>query len=117
MSGFRELRVWQDAHELTVEIYRITDKFPVIERYRLVDQLCRSIASVPANIAEGTGRYSKKDFAKFLYISRGSLEEAKSFLILACDLGYIDKVQYEKLDKKCIDVSKMLNGLIKKLNS
>ena len=72
---------------------------------------------MPANIAEGTGRYSNKEFIKFLYISRGSLEETRNFLILAYDLGYMTKLQYEELDRKFIDISKMLNGLIKKLNT
>jgi four helix bundle protein len=116
MSSFRELRVWQEAHELTKDIYKLTDTFPVIERYRLVGQLCRAAASVSANIAEGTGRHSKKDFVKFLYVSRGSLEEARNFLILAYDLNYIKEIQYKTLDSKCVNISKMLNGLIRKLS-
>ncbi len=116
MSSFRNLRVWQEAHNLTKEIYKLTGRFPIAERYRLVDQLCRAAASVAANIAEGTGRYSNKDFIKFLYVSRGSLEETRNFLVLAYDLKYINKSEYEKLDIKCIDISKMLNGLIRKLS-
>jgi four helix bundle protein len=117
MSSFKDLLVWQESHNLVKDIYGITDRFPAKERYRLTEQICRSAASVSANIAEGTGRYSKADFTKFLYISRGSLEETRNFLILAFDLGYIEKIVFQGLDEKCISISKMLNGLIKSLNT
>jgi four helix bundle protein len=117
MSSFRDLKVWQEAHKLTIEIYKLTNKFPSIEKYRLTEQICKAVASISANIAEGTGRYSHKDFVKFLYVSRGSLEETRNFLILAFDLEYLTKQQYIELDKKCISISKMLNGLIKRLSN
>jgi four helix bundle protein len=116
MSSFKDLQVWQESHKLIKDIYVITDKFPAKERYRLTEQICRAAASIAANIAEGTGRYSKADFTKFLYISRGSLEETRNFLILACDLGYIEKKTFQSLDQKCILISKMLNGLIRSVN-
>ncbi|MFH1645364.1 MAG: four helix bundle protein, partial [Candidatus Omnitrophota bacterium] len=68
------MKVWNESHDLVKEIYILTNDFPSTERYRLTEQLCKAAASIAANIAEGTGRYSKKDFVKFLYISRGSLE-------------------------------------------
>ena len=116
MSSFKDLQVWQESHKLTKNIYIITDKFPAKERYRLTEQICRAAASIAANIAEGTGRYSKADFTKFLYISRGSLEETRNFLILAYDLDYMDKKIFQALEEKCISISKMLNGLIRSIN-
>jgi len=116
MASFRDLKVWQEAHKLTIELYEISKNFPPIERYRLTEQICRAVSSIAANIAEGTGRYSNKDFMKFLYIARGSLEETRNFLILALDLGYLEKQRYAILDEKCTNISKMINGLIKALN-
>ncbi|MCK9615221.1 MAG: four helix bundle protein [Candidatus Omnitrophica bacterium] len=112
MANFRDLKVWQEAHRLTIELYEISKNFPPVERYRLTEQICRAASSIAANIAEGTGRYSHKDFIKFLYIARGSLEETRSFLILAFDLGYLEKQRYAILDEKCTSISKMINGLI-----
>src|SRR3990172_5356942 len=72
VQSHRDLIVWNKAMDLTVQVYEITSKFPTSERWRLVDQLCRAAASVPANIAEGQGRSSSKDFAHFLAIARAS---------------------------------------------
>lgn len=115
MGSFQDLKVWNESHNLVKKIYIITNSFPQSEKYRLTEQLCKSAASIAANIAEGTGRASKKDFVKFLYIYRGSLEETRNFLILAFDLGYIQKDKYFELYSECVLISKMLNGLIKNL--
>ena len=115
MSGFRDLEVWKKAHRLTLDVYKASERFPKIERYRLVDQLCRSASSVPANIAEGKGRDSHKDLLRFLIIARGSLEETKYHLLLAKDLGYLPQANYDKLLDGCNLVGKMLNGLIGKV--
>jgi len=72
-----------------LEIYKLTRNFPKDERFRIVDQICRAAISVPTNIAEGTGRHSKKEFLQFLYIARGSVEEIKYLLLLAKDLNYL----------------------------
>ncbi len=114
-NGFEDLRVWQKAHELTLEIYKLTKEFPQEEKFRLTSQICRSASSIPTNIVEGRGRYHKKEFKQFLYISRGSLEETKYHLILAKDLGYIRIDKYNKLMELSIEVGRMLNGLIKSL--
>ena len=97
MDSFRELKVWQEAHDLTLRIYNLTKNFPKEERFRLINQLCSSSASVPANIAEGTGRKTLKEYIQFLYNARGSLEETKYHLILAKDLGYLPGGVEEKL--------------------
>ena len=115
MSSFKDLNVWKEAHKLTLEIYAISKTFPSEERYRLIDQLCRSASSVPANIAEGKGRDSHKDFLRFLIIARGSLEETKYHLLLAKDLGYLPEANYNKLLDKYDSVGRMMNGLIGKV--
>lgn len=115
MAQFQNLTVWKRAHELVLDIYHITKKFPSSERYRLIDQLCRSVSSIPANICEGSGRSTDKDFAHFLTLSRGSLYETKYHLILAKDLGYIDSNEFEALFLKCDTVGKLINSLIKRL--
>ena len=115
MSKFEDLEVWKLAHELVLEVYSTTNKFPQEERFRLTDQLCRACSSIALNICEGTGRSTNKDFVHFLYISRGSLQETKYQLLLARDLKYIDDNEYDKLLNKCDNVSRLLNGLIKKI--
>ena len=117
MESFTKLDVWQKAHELTLSIYKLTEDLPKEEKYRLGDQLRRSASSVPANIAEGKGRNTLKEYIQFLYNARGSLEETKYYLLLAKDLDYISKEEFRDLAKSCNDVGKMLNGLINSLES
>jgi four helix bundle protein len=87
LRSFEELEVWQKAHHLALETYRVTDKFPDRERYGIVSQVRRSAASVPADIAEGFGRRTTKELLQFLVNANGSLEETRYFLILSRDLG------------------------------
>jgi four helix bundle protein len=115
MNSFRELKVWQEAHNLTLKIYELTRDFPQEEKFRLINQLCSSSASIPANIAEGTGRKTLKEYVQFLYNARGSLEETKYHLILVKDLGYIPIEEYEILQSRYNETGKMLNGLITSL--
>ena len=112
MSNYEDLAVWQLSHELVLEIYAITKQFPSEEKYRLTDQLCRAVLSIPLNICEGTGRNTKKDFIHFLYIARGSLQETRYILTLAKDLNLINDDGYCHLVGKCNTVGKMLNSLI-----
>ena len=113
--GFEDLDVWQQAHGLVLEIYKVTDTFPNTEMFRLTDQLCRSAASIPANIAKGKGRDSNREFLRFLIIARGSLEETKYHLLLARDLHYLSETDYNKLLDGYNAAGKMLNGLINKV--
>jgi four helix bundle protein len=85
---FRDLTVWQKAHELVLAIYRLTESFPEREKYGLAHQMRRAAVSIPANIAEGFGKRSKAEKSRFLNIAEGSLEECRYYLILAQDLGY-----------------------------
>ena len=89
LKGFQELEVWQRAHQLVLQTYRVTDSFPDRERYGSVSQVRRSAASIPANIAEGFGRRTTKELLQFLANANGSLEETRYFLVLSLDLGYL----------------------------
>ena len=98
-----------------LQIYQLTKLFPSDERFRLIDQLCRAAASVPANIAEGKGQTSLREYVQFLSIARGSVEEVKYFLLLARDLTYLQEDAYGKVNAECDRVGKMLNRLISSL--
>ena len=116
VQSHRELVVWQKAMDLAVETYRLTSKFPASENYRLVSQITRAVASVPANIAEGNARGTKRDYANFLAIARGSLMETETLLMLAIRLKYITQEQAEYALNLVTEVSKMLTALRSRLN-
>src|SRR5690348_13747596 len=97
MQDFRNLKVWQKAHALTLEVYRNTRDFPADERFGLTTQLRRSCASVPANLAEGCARGGDTDFARFVNIAAGSASETDYHLLLAHDLGYFNDTAYKPL--------------------
>jgi four helix bundle protein len=109
------LAVWKLAHQLTLEVYMISKKFPSSELYGLTSQVRRSSSSVPTNIIEGQGRQYKKEFIQFLYIAKGSLEEANYQLFLAKDLSYISNEEYNELNILCTRIKMMLYKLIKSL--
>lgn len=100
---------------MTLRVYEATQGFPQKERYRLTDQLCRSACSIPANIAEGTGRNTLKEYVQFLCVARGSIAETKYHLILSKDLGYLPSGSFGELVDGYNEVGKMLNGLINSL--
>jgi four helix bundle protein len=117
MRNFRELKVWEKTHHWVLEIYRVTGSFPSEERFGLVAQLRRSAASVAANIAEGCGRGSERDFNRFLKIAAGSATEAEYHLLLAHDLGYLDDASFRDLDERINEVKRMLNSFIQRLEA
>ena len=110
-SLFRELRVWQMAMDLVVEIYRVTARFPAEERFGLTSQLRLAAASVPANIAEGNARSTRKDYASFVSIATGSLAETETFLLLAVRLGYLSKAEATPMMSLVTQVGRMLRSL------
>lgn len=112
---YKKLIVWQKAMELVRLVYRLSKVFPADERYALTDQLRRAAVSIPSNIAEGCGRTSRKDYAHFLSIARGSLYETMTQLQIAQDLGYIEIS--EDLKVLSDDVGKILTTLMKKYGS
>ena len=117
MRDFKELKVWQKAHSSVVDIYRHTRDFPPEERYGLTGHLRRSALSVPSNIAEGCGRSSDRELARFLSIAAGSASETEYQLLLALDLGYLQPQPYRQLDAQVNEVKRMLNTFIQKLTA
>lgn len=113
VRSYRELVAWQKAIELVAIIYSLTKAFPHQEQYRLVDQLTRAAVSIPSNIAEGFGRATPKDFARFLAQARGSLYEVETQLIIAQKLGFVSDISIEL--SKMSELGKIINGLMHKL--
>ena len=117
MQDFRDLKVWQRAHQLVLHIYEATAMFPDTERFGLTSQIRRAAVSVPANIAEGSRRGSDADFARFLQIAIGSTSEVDYFLLLARDLKYLPAHEYESLNAEIQEIGRMLNGLLSRLRT
>lgn len=109
---FQRLKIWQKSHLLTLEIYKISQKFPKSEKYGITSQIRRSASSVPANIVEGYSRKGSREFLHFLYQARASLDETTYFLILSKDLKYLSKDESDVIFEKIIVVMKMLNKFI-----
>ena len=97
-TGHRELRVWQDAMALVRNVYSVTKRFPLDEQFGLSSQSRRAAVSVPSNIAEGAARTSKREFAQFLSVARGSLAEVETQVLIAQDLGYLARSDDSILD-------------------
>jgi len=115
MKDFKELKVWSKAHELTIIVYSVTRAFPRDEMYGLTSQLRRSAASIGANIAEGCGRRSDGEFARFLQIARGSASETEYHLLLAKDLKFMSEKDYEITEKKLNELQRMLTSLVQRV--
>jgi len=116
MQDYRKLLVWDKAHALVLIIYNETKVYPKEELFGLTSQIRRSAISIPANIAEGCGRYSNKDSCHFFQIALGSLHET-DYLLLSKDLGYIKEETYETINKQISEVKAMLIGLIKRIKN
>ncbi|MDE6095290.1 MAG: four helix bundle protein [Muribaculaceae bacterium] len=115
-SDFRQLRVWQQAMDIVVDTYAIIKTLPIEERFSLCDQMRRSSVSIPSNIAEGQSRNSSKEFIHFLSISRGSIAELQTQLILCVRLGYIEDEIVTGLLSRLKDNDKMIGGLMKAIS-
>ena len=117
MKDFRELKIWQRSHRLTLAVYRATQPFPKDELYGLTSQTRRASASIPANIAEGCGRNGDLELARFLQIAMGSACELEYHLLLAFDLNLLKEPEYASLSKEIIEIKRMLGGFLKKLRA
>ncbi len=115
MNDFRRLSVWKKAHTLAVQAYRDTSGFPQFEKFGICAQLQRACFSIPANIAEGCGRSSDRDLARFIDIALGSAKETEYYYLLSRDLSYIDKNTCEDRLGSIIEVERMLGGLLRQL--
>jgi four helix bundle protein len=114
VRGFKELKVWQKAHEMTVAVYESTRAFPREELYGLTSQLRRSSASIGANIAEGCGRRSDGEMSRFFQIARGSASEIEYHFLLARDLRYLPDEEFRRLSGQADEVQRMLTALIQR---
>ncbi|MUU79834.1 four helix bundle protein [Winogradskyella endarachnes] len=118
ISSFEDINAWQKARELNTEIYNLTNKNNSFSKdFGLRDQIRRCSISISSNIAEGFERETNKEFRRFLYIAKASAGEFRSQLYLASDLDYISTEEFNKLNLKVNDISKMKGGLIKYLNT
>lgn len=117
MKNFRDLQIWSRSHNLTLEIYRLSQTFPKSEIYGLVSQMRRSASSIPTNIAEGCGRNTERDFARFLDSAMGSASELEYQIILAHDLKYISHDVFQKTILELSEIKRMLNAFIQKLRA
>lgn len=115
MRNFREIKVWEKSHLLTLDIYRRTQNFPQEEKYGLTSQIRRAASSIPTNIAEGCGRKGEKELARFMQISMGSASETEYLLLLSFELGIITKSQYIPLNNQIVEIKRMLSSFIKRL--
>jgi four helix bundle protein len=117
MQDFRNLTIWRQAHGLVLEVYRETAHFPASEQFGLTNQMRRAAVSVPTNIAEGCGRGSDADFARFLQIALGSASELEYQLLLAVDLRYLQSISASPLIEHVQTLKQMTSALLRKLSS
>jgi four helix bundle protein len=117
LRNFRKLSVWEKSHALTLTIYKSTSSYPKEERYGLTSQMRRAASSIPSNIAEGCGRNTEPQFARFLNIAFGSASELEYQIILSKDLEFISDETFEKLIEQVIEIKRMLFSLLQKVKS
>jgi len=117
ITSYHDLEIWKRGIQLVKTVYKITSEFPKTELYGLISQTQRAAVSFPANIAEGWGRESSKNYIQFLRNSRGSIFELDTLLIIATELNYISSDQLVELQKEINELGKMVNSIIKKINT
>ncbi|MCO4291841.1 four helix bundle protein [Solitalea sp. MAHUQ-68] len=117
MRNFKQLLVWQKSHKLVLLIYKASSKFPKEESFGITSQLRRAVVSIPCNIAEGCGRETAPDLARFLSIAMGSASETEYLILLSRDLEYLTDTEFMLLNDELIESKKMLNTLIRKIKS
>lgn len=111
MQRFTDLHVWKRSHALVLELYRLTARFPASERFGLTSQLCRAALSVPTNVAEGSKRLSRQEYARFLNIAEGSLAETQYLLMVSRDLGYLPEAALKLPLTEADEIARMLHSL------
>jgi len=115
MQNYKALKVWYKAHEFTVKIYEVTKQFPREEIYGVTSQMRRAASSIPANIAEGCGKFTQPDLARYSDIALGSANESEYFILLSNDLSYLSVEHFAVLNKMINEIKAMLITLIKKV--
>jgi|SRR5208283_5399282 four helix bundle protein len=117
MKDFRNLKVWEKAHSLTLAVYKVSGRFPRQELLGLTSQMRRCSASIGANVAEGCGKQGNNEFQRYLQIASGSASELDYHFLLARDLGFCEEVDYQRLAAELLPVRKMLISLLQKVQS
>ena len=117
IQSFTDLNTWREGHKLVLIVYKVTENFPIKERFSLVDQMRRAAVSVTSNIAEGFSRQFKKEKVQFYSTAKSSITEIQNQLIIARDIGYLSQDEFDKLANQSVTVSKLLSGLIRKIKS
>jgi len=117
MKDFRNLKVWEKAHSLTLAVYKASGRFPRHELFGLTSQMRRCSASIGANIAEGCGKLGNNEFQRYLQIAPGSASELAYHFLLARDLGFFEDVDYRRLASELFHLRKMLTSLLQKVQS
>ena len=115
MQNYKELKVWSKAHEFTLKVYQVTQLFPREEVYGMTSQMRRAASSIPANIAEGCGKFTQQDFARYLNIALGSANESEYFILLSKDLKFISLDDYTIINQIINEIKAMLISLISKV--
>jgi four helix bundle protein len=117
VQDFRNLKVWEKAHALTLDVYRVSKSFPREEMYGLTSQVRRASVSIGSNIAEGSCRKGDAEFARFLQMAAGSASEVEYQLLLARDLEFLKIVDYQRVSNEVVEVKRMLAALMQKLRA
>lgn len=112
-KGFKDLIVWQKAKDLAILVYKASEDGALSRDYGLKDQIRRSAVSIASNIAEGDERDTDKESVRFFYIAKGSLAELRTQIQIAYEIGYLEKQIFESLENNCVELGKMIGGLIK----
>jgi four helix bundle protein len=113
MRDYKKIQVWERAHYFALRIYELTAAFPKEEMYGLTSQMRRAATSIPSNIAEGCGRNSQVELARYVHIAGGSASELEYQILLASELGFINESSYLELDKEINEIKRMLHGFEK----
>lgn len=115
IHSFTDLITWQKAHALVLKVYKAVRLFPKEELFGLSSQIKRAVISISSNIAEGFSRKTSKDKVQFYHVALGSLTEVQNQLLIARDLGFLDKKNFHELAEKTVETSRLINSLIKNL--
>ena len=113
MRDYKKIDVWERSHKFVMDIYTLTEQFPTDEKFGIISQLRRAALSVPTNIAEGCGRSTETELARFMDIASGSASEADYLLYLAMELKYIKQDEYDTASNELTEIRKMISGYIK----
>ncbi len=117
IEDYRELDLWNKAHAVVLDVYRLTNPFPRNEQFGITSQLRRAAYSIPSNIAEGFKRHSTRELIQFLGIAHGSLEELRYFILLSRDLRYLSPIDVQKFEQDLKAVAQMIAALLKSLRA